>query len=140
MSLVTNWHAHPKADITLPVWNNCTITVNTDGTRTYHPSGSDTFSPFFKMGGTMLTTDTCICAIRFRETGPVQVESGSIVRDGEKDGLWVYEASPATDNIQPAFSGPDQLTPLALAIYTPEDWQTLQTLGVYFFDKDTAAY
>lgn len=94
------------------------------------------------MSGTKITTSSFVVAVRFREARADQVERvTAVLRNGEKDGIWAYSVTQdmAEGNMTyPAFrlrSGP--LTPVALAIYTPEDWQRLQSMGVTLFDGDT---
>lgn len=139
MMPITNWHKHPKADIQLTTWSNVTVTVNEDGTRTYHANaGLGTLNPFSTMFGGTSELGTVICAVKFKEQHANQDTSGStVVRNGEKDGVWAYRIykpnywSPYF-NLQSA-----ALTPIALAIYTSEDWERLQSMGVTLFDGDT---
>lgn len=140
--MVTNWHLHPKADIQLTIWNDPAVTVNEDGTRTYHAlDGFGTLNPFSRMFGGTSKLGTVICAVKFKEKHANQEGSGAtVVRNGEKDGVWAYR--PYTEdywspyfNIQTA-----ALTPIALAIYTPEDWERLQSMGVTLFDGDTMPF
>ena len=86
--MVTNWHLHPKADIQLATWNNLTVTVNEDGTRTYHArDGYATLNPFSRMFGGTSKLGTVICAVKFKEKQANQEGSGTtVVRNGEKDG------------------------------------------------------
>lgn len=136
--MVTNWHKHPKADIQLTTWNNVNVTVNEDGTRTYHTKEDGTLNPFSKMFGGTSELGTVICAVKFKEQHANQDTSGStVVRNGEKDGVWVYRI------YKPNYWNPyfhlqsAALTPIALAIYTSEDWERLQSMGVTFFDGDS---
>lgn len=140
--MVTNWHKHPKGDIALGGWNDVTVTVNGDGTRTYSTASVGSLFPFQNMSWTEITTSSFVVAVRFREARADQVERATaVLRNGEKDGIWAYSITQAMaeENMTyPAFSlrnGP--LTPVALAIYTPEDWERLQSMGVTLFDGDT---
>lgn len=140
--MITNWHKHPKADITFGMWNDVTVTVNGDGTRTYSTASVGSFFPFQNMSGTRITTSSFVVAVRFREARANQVErSTAVLRNGEKDGIWAYSITQAMaeENMTyPAFSlGHGSLTPIALAIYTPEDWAGLQSMGVTLFDGDS---
>lgn len=140
--MVTNWHKHPKADIVLSMWNDVTVTVNEDGTRTYSTDSIGAIFPFQNMSGTKITTSSFVVAIRFREVRADQSERATaVLRNGEKDGIWAYSVTKALaqENMTyPAFR-PEKghLTPIALAIYTPEDWEILQSIGVTLFDGDT---
>lgn len=139
MMPITNWHVHPKADIQLITWNKVTVTVNEDGTRTYHAlDGSGTLNPFSRMFGGTSKLGTVICAVKFKEKHANQEGSGAtVVRNGEKDGVWVYRIY-TEDYWNPYFDVQSAaLTPIALAIYTLEDWERLQSLGVMLFDGDT---
>lgn len=132
MMPITNWHKHPKADILLPTWNNPTVTVNSDGTRTYYHASGGTLNPFYEMCGGSFTD--AVCVVRFRELG--SIDAGEVkLRDGTKDGIWAFKQT--RHFINPDFQLTKALTPLALAIYTPEDWQRLQSMGVTLFDGDT---
>lgn len=132
MMPITNWHLHPKADILLPTWNNPTVTVNSDGTRTYYRASDSSVNPFGEMCGGSLTD--AVCVVRFRELG--SIDAGEFkLRDGTEDGIWAFKQS--RDFINPYFRLWKALTPLALAIYTPEDWERLQSMGVTLFDGDT---
>lgn len=137
--MVTNWHLHPKADIGLAIWNNPAVTVNEDGTRTYSlRNQTGTLNPFSKMFGGTSELGESICAVKFKEKHANQETSGAtVVRNGEKDGVWVYRLN--TENYyKPYFDlRPAALTPIALAIYAPEDWERLQSMGVTLFDGDT---
>lgn len=137
--MVTNWHKHPKADIQLATWSNVTVTVNEDGTRTYHaPDGFATLNPFSAMFGGTSTLGEVICAVKFKERQTNHEASGAtVVRDGKKDGVWVYRLQ-IVDYWSPFFDVHNAaLTPIALAIYTPEDWERLQSMGVTLFDGDS---
>lgn len=137
--MVTNWHLHPKADIQLATWNNPTVTVNEDGTRTYHAQdGYATLNPFSRMFGGTSKLGTVICAVKFKEKQANQEGSGTtVVRNGETDGVWAYRLH-TEDYWKPNFNVQSAaLTPIALAIYTPEDWERLQSMGVTLFDGDT---
>lgn len=143
--MATNWHKHPKADIESSVWNHAAITVNEDGTRTYSTDSIGAIFPFQNMSGTKITTSSFVVAVRFREARADQSERATAVLcNGEKDGIWAYSVTKAwaQENMTyPAFrleKGP--LTPIALAIYTPEDWEILQSMGVTLFAADTAPY
>ncbi|WP_281106230.1 hypothetical protein [Bifidobacterium catenulatum] len=130
--MIMNWHLHPKADILLPTWNNPTVTVNSDGTRTYYHASDSTLNPFSEMCGGSLTD--AVCVVRFRELG--SIDAGEFkLRDGTEDGIWAFKQS--RDFINPYFRLRKALTPIALAIYTPEDWERLQSMGVTFFNGDT---
>lgn len=140
--MVTNWHKHPKADIVFCGWNDVTVTVNGDGTRTYSTASVGALFPFQNMRGTEITTSSFVVAVRFREARADQVERATaVLRNGEKDGIWAYRITQdmAEGNMTyPAFTlGHGSLTPVALAIYTPEDWAGLQSMGVTLFDGDT---
>lgn len=137
--MVTNWHKHPKADIQLATWNNPIVTVNEDGTRTYRlRSTTGTLNPFSGMFGGTSELGESICAVKFKEKHANQEGSGAtVVRNGEKDGVWAYRLH-TEDYWKPSFSLQSAaLTPIALAIYTPEDWERLQSVGVTLFDGDT---
>ena len=139
MMPITNWYLHPKADIQLATWSNVTVTVNEDGTRTYHAKEKyGTLVPFLRMFGGTSNPGTIICAVKFKEQHANQEASGAtVVRNGEKDGVWAYRLY-TEDYQNPYFnvqSAP--LTPIAMAIYTPEDWERLQSMGVTLFDGDT---
>ena len=139
MMPITNWHVHPKADIQLVTWSNATITVNEDGTRTYHAlDGFGTLNPFSRMFGGTSKLGTVICAVKFKEKHANQETSGAtVVLNGEKDGVWAYQLY-TEDYWKPYFNVQSAaLTPIALAIYTPEDWERLQSMGVTLFDGDT---
>lgn len=140
--MVTNWHKHPKADIALGVWNDVTVTVNGDGTRTYSTASVGSLFPFQNMRGTEITTSSFVVAVRFREARADQVERATaVLRNGEKDGIWAYRITQdmaGETMTYPAFTlAKGSLTPIALAIYTPEDWAGLQSMGVTLFDGDT---
>lgn len=140
--MVTNWHKHPKGDIALRRWNDVTVTVNGDGTRTYSTASVGSLLPFQNMSGTEITTSSFVVAVRFREARADQVERATaVLRNGEKDGIWAYSVTQdmAGENMTyPAFIlANGSLTPVALAIYTPEDWERLQSMGVTLFDGDT---
>lgn len=140
--MVTNWHMHPKADIGFGVWSDVTVTVNGDGTRTYSTASFGSFFPFQNMSWTKITTSSFVVAVRFREARADQSERATaVLRNGEKDGIWAYSITQALalGNMRyPAFQlGKGSLTPIALAIYTPEDWERLQSMGVTLFDGDT---
>lgn len=143
--MVTNWHKHQKVDIAFHGWNKVTITVNGDGTRTYSTDSVGAIFPFQNMSGTKITTPSFVVAVRFREARADQSERvTAVLRNGEKDGIWAYSVTQALAGesmTYPAFrleKGP--LTPIALAIYTPEDWEILQSMGVTLFAADTAPY
>lgn len=140
--MVTNWHKHPKGDIVFGGWNDVTVTVNGDGTRTYSTASFGSLFPFQNMSGTEITMSSFVVAVRFREARADQVErAAAVLRNGEKDGIWVYSMTRdlAGENMTyPAFIlAQGSLTPIALAIYTPEDWAGLQSMGVTLFDGDT---
>lgn len=140
--MVTNWHKHPKADTTLGMWNDVTVTVNGDGTRTYSTASIGSVFPFQNMSWTKITTSSFVVAVRFREARADQVERAvAVLRNGEKDGIWAYSVTQdmaGESMTYPAFCLPKgSLTPVALAIYTPEDWERLQSMGVTLFDGDT---
>lgn len=140
--MVTNWHKHPKGDIAFGGWNDVTVTVNGDGTRTYSTASVGSLFPFQNMSGTKITTSSFVVAVRFREARADQVERATaVLRNGEKDGIWAYSITQAMaegNMTYPAFSlRSGSLTPVALAIYTPEDWERLQSMGVTLFDGDT---
>lgn len=65
--MVTNWHKHPKGDIVFGGWNDVTVTVNGDGTRTYSTASVGALFPFQNMSGTKITTSSFVVAVRFRE-------------------------------------------------------------------------
>lgn len=140
--MVTNWHKHPKGDIAFGRWNDVTVTVNGDGTRTYSTASVGSVFPFQNMSGTKIIPSSFVVAVRFREARADQVErAAAVLRNGEKDGIWAYSMTrdlAGEDMTYPAFilrNG--SLTPIALAIYTPEDWERLQSMGVTLFDGDT---
>lgn len=137
--MVTNWHLHPKADIALTTWNSPVVTVNEDGTRTYRlRETTGTVNPFSRMFGGTSELGESICAVKFKEkhTNP-EVSGATVVRNGEKDGVWAYRLH-AGNYWSPYFDlRITALTPIALAIYTPEDWERLQSMGVTLFDGDT---
>lgn len=137
--MVTNWHLHPKADIALTTWNSPDVTVNEDGTRTYHlPDAFATLNPFSRMFGGTSKLGEVICAVKFKERQNNNETSGAtVVRNGNKDGVWAYRLH-TEDYWSPNFDvRSTALTPIALAIYTPEDWERLQSMGVTLFDGDT---
>ena len=139
MMPITNWHKHPKADIQLATWGNVIVTVNEDGTRTYHaPDSFATLNPFSGMFGGTSDLGEVICAVKFKEQHANQGPSGdTVVLDGEQDGVWAYRVH-KPDYWVPNFNVQSAaLTPIALAIYTPEDWARLQSMGVTLFDGDT---
>lgn len=143
--MVTNWHKHPKADIALGGWNDVTVTVNGDGTRTYSTASVGSLFPFQNMSWTKIATSSFVVAVRFREARADQSErDAAVLRNGEKDGIWAYSVTKdmAGENMTyPAFSlAKGSLTPVALAIYTPEDWERLQSMGVTLFDGDTMPF
>ncbi|WP_427188578.1 hypothetical protein [Bifidobacterium longum] len=94
------------------------------------------------MSGTKITTSSFVVAVRFREARADQVERATaVLRNGEKDGIWAYSMTrdlSGENMTYPAFVlAKGSLTPIALAIYTPEDWAGLQSMGVTLFDGDT---
>lgn len=140
--MVTNWHKHPKADIAFGRWNDVTVTVNGDGTRTYSTASVGSLFPFQNMSGTEITASSFVAAVRFREARADQAERATaVLRNGEKDGIWAYSVTRDMAGVNmtyPAFSlANGSLTPLALAIYTLEDWAGLQSMGVTLFDGDS---
>ena len=140
--MVTNWHKHPKGDIAFGRWNDVTVTVNGDGTRTYSTASVGSLFPFQNMSGTKITTSSFVVAVRFREARADPVERATaVLRNGEKDGIWAYRITQdmaGETMTYPAFTlAKGSLTPIALAIYTPEDWERLQSMGVTFFNGDT---
>lgn len=140
--MVTNWHKHPKGDIALGGWNDVTVTVNGDGTRTYSTASVGSLFPFQNMSGAKIIPSSFVVAVRFREARADQVERATaVLRNGERDGIWVYsitQAAAGENMTYPAFSlAKGSLTPIALAIYTSEDWERLQSMGVTLFDGDT---
>lgn len=140
--MVTNWHKHPKGDIAFGGWNDVTVTVNRDGTRTYSTASVGSLFPFQNMSGTKITTSSFVVAVRFREARANQAERATaVLRNGEKDGIRAYSMTRdlSEENMTyPAFVlAKGSLTPIALAIYTPEDWAGLQSMGVTLFDGDT---
>ena len=142
MMPITNWHVHPKADIAFHGWNDITVTVNGDGTRTYSTASAGAIFPFQNMSGTKITTSSFVVAVRFREARANQVERATaVLRNGEKDGIWAYSVTQALAGESmryPSFAlGKGSLTPISLAIYTPENWERLQAMGVTLFDGDT---
>ena len=143
--MITNWHKHPKGDIAFGGWNDVTVTVNGDGTRTYSTASVGSLFPFQNMSGTKIIPASFVVAVRFREARADQVERAvAVLRDGEKDGIWAYRVTQdmAEENMTyPAFVlAKGSLTPVALAIYTPEDWERLQSMGVTLFDGDTMPF
>lgn len=143
--MVTNWHKHPKGDIAFGGWNDVTVTVNGDGTRTYSTASVGSLFPFQNMSWTKIATSSFVVAVRFREARADQSErAAAVLRNGEKDGIWAYSVTKdmAGENMTyPAFSlAKGSLTPVALAIYTPEDWERLQSMGVTLFDGDTMPF
>lgn len=140
--MVTNWHLHPKADIELATWANPAVTVNKDGTRTYQLRGNEgSLNPFSRMFGGTSDIGEAICAVKFKEKHANQERSGAtVVRNGEEDGVWVYRLH-TEDYWTPSFDlRIAALTPIALAIYTLEDWERLQSMGVTLFDGDTMPF
>lgn len=140
--MVTNWHKHPKGDIAFGGWNDVTVTVNGDGTRTYSTASFGSLFPFQNMRGTEITTSSFVVAVRFREARADQAERATaVLRNGEKDGIWAYRITQdmaGETMTYPAFTlANGSLTPIALAIYTPEDWAGLQSMGVTLFTGDT---
>lgn len=140
--MVTNWHKHPKGDIAFGRWNDVTVTVNGDGTRTYSTASVGSLFPFQNMSGTKITTSSFVVAVRFREARADQAErAAAVLHNGEKDGIWAYRITQdmaGETMTYPAFTlAKGSLTPIALAIYTPEDWERLQSMGVTLFDGDT---
>lgn len=140
--MVTNWHKHPKGDIAFGTWNDVTFTVNGDGTRTYSTASVGSFFPFQNMSGAKITTSSFVVAVRFREARADQSERATaVLRNGEKDGIWAYSVTKdmaGASMTYPAFGlKTGSLTPISLAIYTPEDWERLQSMGVTLFDGDT---
>lgn len=136
---VTNWHLHPKAGSELVTWNNPAVTVNEDGTRTYRlRNTTGTVNPFSRMFGGTSNLGPHIYAVKFQEKRTNQEGSGAtVVRNGEKDGVWAYRLH-TENHWSPYFDlRLAALTPIALAIYTPEDWERLQSMGVTFFDGDS---
>lgn len=137
--MATNWHLNPKAGSELVTWNNPDVTVNEDGTRTYRlRNTTGTLNPFSRMFGGASNLGPHICAVKFKEkhTNP-EVSGATVVRNGEKDGVWAYRLY-TEDHWSPYFDlRITALTPIALAIYTPEDWERLQSMGVTFFDGDS---
>ncbi|MFQ6965891.1 hypothetical protein [Bifidobacterium breve] len=94
------------------------------------------------MRGTEITTSSFVVAVRFREARADQAERATaVLRNGEKDGIWAYRITQdmaGETMTYPAFTlANGSLTPIALAIYTPEDWAGLQSMGVTLFDGDT---
>lgn len=143
--MVTNWHKHPKGDIAFGVWNDVTVTVNGDGTRTYSTASVGSLFPFQNMSGIKIIPSSFVVAVRFREARADQVERATaVLRDGEKDGIWAYSMTrdlSGENMAYPAFVlAKGSLTPVALAIYTPEDWERLQSMGVTLFDGDTMPF
>lgn len=142
MSLITNWCQRPKADVELQRWNAGAVTPNADGTFTYQKTDAfATLVPFKNITSAEYSQSTAVCAIRFKEiTSNLEASGATVVRDGSKDGIWVYRG--AFNTGQP-FARPyfklslSALTPIALAIYTPENWERLQSLGLTLFDGDT---
>ncbi|WP_427185829.1 hypothetical protein [Bifidobacterium breve] len=97
------------------------------------------------MSGTKIIPSSFVVAVRFREARADQVERAvAVLRNGEKDGIWAYRVTQdmAGENMTyPAFVlAKGSLTPVALAIYTPEDWERLQSMGVTLFDGDTMPF
>ena len=137
--MIMNWHRHPKAGIELVTWSNPDVTVNEDGTRTYRlRETTGTLNPFSRMFAGTSNLGPHICAVKFKEkhTNP-ETSGATVVRDGEKDGVWAYRPLDGT-YWSPYFDlRITALTPIALAIYTPEDWERLQSMGVTFFDGDS---
>ena len=134
-----NWHKHPKADVQLRMWGTPTVTLNTDGTRTY--TGDGQLLPFDGMLADGFVGGVAINVMRIKETGPINW-TDNILRSGTEDGIWAFKMNVDGGSLYPYFGGMDALpmTPLALAIYTPEDWTLLQLLDVALFDAGMAIY
>lgn len=138
---IRTWHRSPRADVSLDRWGSVTVTVN-DDVRSYGSQTNGTLNPFTHvLKG--FPTERGVCAIRFRETGSVNTKNAVLV-DGSKTGEWAFDA---TSNGTPQFWSPyfilgtgATLTPLALGIFTPDDWRIMQMLGLNLFDALTAPY
>lgn len=138
---IRTWHRHPRADVALTTWSSVTVTVS-DCVRSYSSQSNGTLNPFTNvLKG--FPTKIGVCAIRFRETGSVNTKNAVLV-DGSKTGEWAFDA---TSSGTPQFWSPyfsfdasTTLTPLALGIFTPDDWRIMQMLGLNLFDALTAPY
>lgn len=138
---IRTWHRHPRADVALTTWHSVTVTVS-DGVRSYRSQTNGTLNPFTNVL-TGFPAKNGVCAIRFRETGSVNVRNTVLV-DGSETGEWAFDATSAGT---PQFWSPffildngATLTPLALGIFTPDDWRIMQMLGLNLFDALTAPY
>lgn len=138
---IRTWHRHPRADVALTTWSSVTVTVS-DGVRSYSSQTNGTLNPFTNVL-TGFPTKNGVCAIRFREAGSVNVRNTVLV-DGSKTGEWAFDATSAGT---PQFWSPyfildndATLTPLALDIFTPDDWRIMQMLGLNLFDALAAPY
>lgn len=138
---IRTWHRHPRADVALTTWSSVTVTVS-DGVRSYSSQTNGTLNPFTNVL-TGFPTKNGVCAIRFREAGSVNVRNTVLV-DGSKTGEWAFYVTSAGT---PQFWSPyfildndATLTPLALGIFTPDDWRIMQMLGLNLFDALTAPY
>lgn len=138
---IRTWHRHPRADVALTTWHSVTVTVS-DGVRSYRSQTNGTLNPFTNVL-TGFPAKNGVCAIRFRETGSVNVRNTVLV-DSSETGEWAFDATSAGT---PQFWSPffildngATLTPLALGIFTPDDWRIMQMLGLNLFDALTAPY
>ena len=139
---IRTWHRYPRADASLGRWGSVTVTVS-DGVRSYSSQTHGTLNPFANNVLPGFPAERGVCAIRFRETGSVKASNTALV-DGSKTGEWAFEVTSAGT---PQFWSPNfgfdvgtTLTPLALGIFTPDDWRIMQMLGLNLFDALTAPY
>ena len=73
----------------------------------------------------------------------MNTSGGSIVKDGAPDGIWIISISTANQfpwNPNFDVSAERPRTPLELAVYTPEEWRIIQSLGLTFLTAQTASY
>ena len=140
MMPIMNYCTCPKADRKLTTWTNMSATVNSDGTRTYTGTGGS-LNPFNRIVADFPfdSAGSAVGVIKFKEGG--YTPSGcDVIRDGSKDGVWVMKIVPQDHPFWSPHWFPSSqtpLTPLALAVYTPQDWERLQSLGIVLFDGDT---
>ena len=138
---IRTWHRHPRADVALTTWGSVTVTVS-DGVRSYS-SQHGTLNPFAHAVLTGFPAKNGVCAIRFRETGSI-IASNTALVDGRKTGEYAFDVTSAgTPQFWSPYFSPGvgtTLTPLALGIFTPDDWRIMQMLGLNLFDALTAPY
>ena len=138
---IRTWHRHPRADVALTTWGSVTVTVS-DGVRSYS-SQHGTLNPFAHAVLTGFPAKNGVCTIRFRETRSI-IASNTALVDGRKTGEWAFDVTSAgTPQFWSPYFSPGvgtTLTPLALGIFTPDDWRIMQMLGLNLFDALTAPY